>query len=38
MNKILLVNTRYREFGGEDSNFSEEIKFLSNEYDVDFIE
>lgn len=38
MNKILLVNTRYREFGGEDSNFSEEIKFLSKEYDVDFIE
>jgi len=38
MKKILLVNTRYREFGGEDSNFSEEFKFLSKEYYVDSIE
>jgi len=38
MKKILLVNTKYREFGGEDSNFSQEIAFLSSKYVVDFVE
>ena len=28
MKKILLINTKYREFGGEDSNIEEELKFL----------
>lgn len=38
MKKILLINTKYREFGGEDSNFIEEYEFLSKIYEVDFIE
>ena len=38
MKKILLVNTKYREFGGEDSNFKEELKFLSAKFEVDHLE
>ena len=38
MKKILLINTKYREFGGEDSNFIEEYDFLSKNYEVDCIE
>ena len=30
MKKILVINTKYREFGGEDANILEEIKFLKN--------
>ncbi len=38
MKKILVVNTKYREFGGEDSNIEEEVKFLSNFYNVQYLE
>ncbi len=38
MKKILLINTKYREYGGEDSNFLEEAKFLSKNYKVKCLE
>ena len=38
MKKILVINTKYREFGGEDSNIEEEVKFLSNSYNVQYLE
>ena len=38
MKKILVINTKYREFGGEDSNIEEEVRFLSNFYNVQYLE
>ncbi len=38
MKKILLLNTKYREFGGEDSNILDEKVFLSKNYDVEYLE
>lgn len=38
MKKILILNTKYREFGGEDSNILDEKTFLSKYYDVEYIE
>ena len=38
MKKILLINTKYREFGGEDSNFIEEYEFLSKNFEVECVE
>lgn len=38
MKKILLLNTKYREFGGEDSNILDEKTFLSRYYDVEYLE
>ena len=38
MKKILLINTKYREFGGEDSNIDEELKFLKKFYIVEYLE
>ena len=38
MKKILIINTKYREFGGEDSNIEEEVKFLSKFYNVEYLE
>ena len=38
MKKILLLNTKYREFGGEDSNILDEKNFLSRDYDVEYLE
>jgi len=38
MKKLLLVNTKYREFGGEDANILEEKQFLSKYYDVEYLE
>ena len=38
MKKILIINTKYRNFGGEDSNIHDEISLLSKSYDVDYIE
>ena len=37
MKKILVINTKYKKFGGEDSNFVEEIKFLKKFYNVDYL-
>jgi len=38
MKKILLINTKYTEFGGENTNFEEEKNFFSNNYNVSFLE
>lgn len=38
MKKILIINTKYRIFGGEDSNISDEINLLSKFYDVRYLE
>ena len=38
MRKILLVNTLYREYGGENANISEDLEFLNKSYDVDYLE
>ena len=37
MKKVLVINTRYKQYGGEDSNFVEEIKFLKKFYDVEYL-
>jgi glycosyltransferase involved in cell wall biosynthesis len=37
MKKVLIVNTKYKKYGGEDSNFVEEIKFLKKFYEVDYL-
>lgn len=37
MNKILIINTEYREFGGEDSNIVDEVAVLSKHYEVEYI-
>ena len=33
MKKILVINNLYREYGGEDANIVDEIKFLNKYYD-----
>lgn len=38
MKKVLVVNTAYKEPGGEDSNFKDEIKLLKKKYEVEHIE
>lgn len=38
MKKVLLVNTKYRKFGGEDSNITQEKAFLEQKYKVDYLE
>ena len=34
--KLLIVHNFYRDFGGEDANINEEIKFFSKQYEVKF--
>jgi len=36
--KILVVNTKYRVFGGEDANIVDELNFLKKYYEVDYLE
>ncbi len=38
MKKILVVHNKYRIFGGEDSNISDEIKILEKNNTVDYLE
>lgn len=38
MKKILVINTKYRNFGGEDSNIHDEIKLLSLDYKIKYLE
>mgnify|MGYP000892840329 CR=1 FL=1 len=38
MKKLLLINTKYRKFGGEDSNITEEKAFLEQKYKVEYLE
>ena len=37
MKKILLVNTEYREYGGEDANIKDELNLLSKNFVVELI-
>ena len=37
MKKVLVINTKYKNYGGEDSNFEEEKKFLKKFYEVDYL-
>ncbi len=37
MKKVLVINTKYQKYGGEDSNIVEEIKFLKKFYKVDYL-
>ncbi len=38
MKKLLIINTKYRKFGGEDSNIQDEINLLSKKFKIDFLE
>ena len=38
MKKILIINTKYKELGGEDSNIFDEIYLLSKHYEVEYLE
>ena len=38
MKKILIINSKYRKFGGEDSNIHDEISLLSQKYKVRYLE
>ena len=38
MKKILVINTLYKEKGGEDTNIIDEVEFLSQFYDVKYID
>lgn len=37
MKKILLINTEYKEYGGEDANIKDELNLLSKYFSVEFI-
>lgn len=36
--KILIINTKYRVFGGEDANITDEINLLKKHFDVRYLE
>jgi hypothetical protein len=36
--KILVINTIYKEKGGEDTNIVDEIIFLKKHYDIKYLE
>lgn len=38
MKKVLVINTKYRNLGGEDTNILEELKLLSTKYIVEYLE
>ena len=38
MKKILVINNKYKELGGEDSNILDEIDLLSKHYKVEYLE
>ena len=38
MKKILVINTKYKNFGGEDANIIEELDILRKHYDVRYLE
>ena len=37
MKKILIINTKYKIFGGEDSNILQEVDLLKKHFDVEYI-
>lgn len=38
MKRILLINTKYRTFGGEDANIIDELGLLKEKYIVEYLE
>ena len=38
MKKVLIINTKYKKFGGEDANILEEKNFLEKYYVVEYLE
>ena len=38
MKRILIIHNKYKIFGGEDSNISDEIDLLKKHYDVEYFE
>jgi len=38
MTKVLVINTKYKNFGGEDANINEEVNILSQQFEVKFLE
>ena len=38
MKKILVINNKYKTFGGEDSNIIDELDFLKNYFIVEYLE
>ena len=38
MKKILVVNTKYKIYGGEDSNINDELKLLKKYFDTEYVE
>ena len=38
LQKILVVNTKYRVFGGEDANIVDELNFLKKNFEVEYLE
>ena len=38
MKKILVINTKYRIYGGEDSNIKDELKLLNRKYETLYLE
>ena len=38
MTKVLVINTKYKNFGGEDANIIEEVSILSQQFEVKYLE
>ena len=38
MKKILIIKTKYKIFGGEDSNILQEVDLLKKHFDVEYIQ
>ena len=38
LQKILVINTKYRVFGGEDANIVDELNFLKKNFEVEYLE
>ena len=36
--KVIVINTKYKNFGGEDSNILEELELLNDKYEVEYLE
>ena len=38
MTRVLVINTKYKNFGGEDANIIEEVSILSQQFEVKYLE
>ena len=38
MKKILVINTKYKISGGEDTNIIDELEFLRKNYEIQYLE